>query len=142
MNDIKEIIRVLGFIQEYFGNHADEQEPDSRKELFRDWSEITLDTITLLKAQEQEPHVLPLEELQSIGETWDKNTPPYIWVEILDAPEWYTDDKMWVSYSFVRDTIKIGSEKYNKDNYMKRWRCWNKKPTDDQLKNTPFNESD
>ena len=52
MTDIKEIIRVLGFIQEYFDNHADEQEPDARKELFRDWSEITLDAITLLKARE------------------------------------------------------------------------------------------
>lgn len=52
MTDIKEIIRVLGFIQEYFDNHADEQEPDCRKELFRDWSEITLDAIVLLKAQE------------------------------------------------------------------------------------------
>ena len=52
MNNTKEIIRVLGFIQEYFDNHADEQEPDARKELFRDWAEITLDAITLLKAQE------------------------------------------------------------------------------------------
>lgn len=55
MVDIKEIIRVLGFIQEYFDNHADEQESDCREELFSDWSEITLDAITLLKAQE--PHV-------------------------------------------------------------------------------------
>ena len=55
MVDTKEIIRILGFIQEYFDNHADEQEPDCRKELFRDWSEITLDAIILLKAKEQEP---------------------------------------------------------------------------------------
>lgn len=53
MVDTKEIIRVLGFIQEYFDNHADEQEPDCRKELFRDWSEITLDAIILLKAQDE-----------------------------------------------------------------------------------------
>ena len=50
-HDTKEIIRVLGFIQEYFDNHAYEQEPDCRKELFLDWSEITMDAITLLKAQ-------------------------------------------------------------------------------------------
>ena len=52
MADTKEIIRVLGFIHEYFDNHADEQEPNARKELFRDWSEITLDAITMLKAKE------------------------------------------------------------------------------------------
>lgn len=105
--------------------------------------ELLDDIYELLETREesQEPHVLPLEELKSIGETWDKNTPPYLWVEILDAPEWYTDDMIWVPYSFIRDTIKIGSEEYNKDNYMKRWRCWNKKPTDDQRKNTPW-ESD
>lgn len=95
--------------------------------------------IEAVKAQES--RVLTLEELQSIGETWNKNTPPYLWVEILDAPEWYTDDRMWVPYSFIRDTINVGSEKYNKDSYMKNWRCWTSKPTDDQRKNTPWNKA-
>lgn len=52
MSGIKEVIRVLGFIQEYFDNHADEQEPNKRKELFVDWSDTVLEAITLLKAQE------------------------------------------------------------------------------------------
>lgn len=52
MSGIKEVIRVLGFIQEYFDNHADEQEPNERKELFVDWSDTVLEAITLLKAQE------------------------------------------------------------------------------------------
>lgn len=52
MDNIKEVIRVLGFIQEYFDNHADEQEPNKRKELFVDWSDTVLEAITLLKAQE------------------------------------------------------------------------------------------
>lgn len=52
MIDTKELIRVLGFIQEYFDNHTDEQEPDARKELFMDWSKVVLETIDILKAQE------------------------------------------------------------------------------------------
>ena len=52
MTDRKEIIRVLGFIQEYFDNHADAQETDKRKELFNDWSDTMLEAIALLKAQE------------------------------------------------------------------------------------------
>ena len=52
MTDRKEIIRVLGFIQEYFDNHADAQETDIRKELFNDWSDTMLEAIALLKAQE------------------------------------------------------------------------------------------
>ena len=52
MTDRKEIIRVLGFIQEYFDNHAYAQETDKRKELFNDWSDTILEAIALLKAQE------------------------------------------------------------------------------------------
>lgn len=118
------------------GEHCDIMDSDDALTV----SYAIVDAIAALKAQE--PRVLTLEELQSIGKTWDKNTPPYLWVEILDAPEWYTDDKMWVPYSFIRDTINVGSEKYNKDNYLKRWRCWTSKPTDEQRKNTLWMEGD
>lgn len=63
MSGIKEVIRVLGFIQEYFDNNADEQEPNERKELFVDWSDTVLEVITLLKAQE------PVEPVMDI-DTW------------------------------------------------------------------------
>ena len=83
MIDTKVIIRVLGFIQEYFDNHADEQEPDCRKEMFRDWSEITLDAITLLKAQEAETVDAPKPD-SDIG-CWYDITHNYTLEQVVSA---------------------------------------------------------
>ena len=61
MTNTKELIRVLGFIQEYFDNHAYEQEPNARKELFWDWADTVLEVITMLKAQEPVKPVVDID---------------------------------------------------------------------------------
>lgn len=106
MVDTKEIIRVLGFVQEYFDNHADEQEPDCRKELFRNWSEITLDTITLLKAQEAEAVDAPKPD-SNIG-CWYNITHNYTLEQVVSALK--AQEPMLVKYT----TSTIRCPKCNK----------------------------
>ena len=131
MAERKEIIRVLGFIQEYFDNYADEQETDKRKELFKDWSDTVLETIALLKAQE--PRVMMLEEVKAFE--WD-----YCYLEQERQPG--KEYRMIVGdYALTCITWPcIASMRivHGDDSYGVKWRCWDKKPTDEQRENTPW----
>lgn len=136
MADTKEIIRVLGFIHEYFDNHADEQEPDCRKELFRDWSEITLDTIILLKAQE--PRVLALDEIHGSMAVWLED------VDKADVILAITESEFYALHGLCRCFITSNNRRIAplKREYGIRWRAWTSEPTDEQRKNTPWIEGD
>lgn len=151
MSGIKEVIRVLGFIQEYFDNHANEQEPNERKELFVDWSDTVLEVITLLKAQE--PRVFSLDELKTLSESGEP-----VFVETADgecrwaltSPGLEPPDKDGFRYpgGVLFNAIDVNDEIYDGDFYgMKMpdgrphplaWRAWSSRSSEELRRNTPW----
>lgn len=141
MSGIKEVIRVLGFIQEYFDNHANEQEPNERKELFVDWSDTVLEVITLLKAQEA--RVIKVAKYDD--EIKSPEMDCFTWIEERGREDVYIGTVNRTShmnygeeiYCFIRfwgkskDGIKF-------EDYNKTWRCWTSRPTDAQREATPW----
>lgn len=91
---------------------------------------VVTDAIALLK--EQEPRVMTLEELQAIGAPWDRNTPPYLFVEERSAA-----GSRWMSWGFMRDFVRLWGT-LNAKNYGSKWRVWNLQPTPEQMRETPW----
>ena len=88
------------------------------------------DALALLK--EQEARVMSLEELQAIETPWNRNTPPYLFVERRSPIE-----ARWMSWGFMRDGVKLLGT-MGVQNYGSKWRVWNLQPTPEQMRETPW----
>lgn len=88
------------------------------------------DALALLR--EQEPRVITLEELQAIETPWNRNTPPYLFVEKRSDT-----GSRWMSWGFMRDFVRLWGT-MNVKNYGSKWRVWNLQPTPEQMANTPW----
>lgn len=90
--------------------------------------DLMADALALLKAQE--PKVMTLGDLRSIGSVWELNTPPYLWMEINPSYRWTRG--FWVAWREIYDMIDGLHPTYDADNYQKIWRCLASRPTDEQ----------
>lgn len=89
------------------------------------------DVLVLLK--EQEPRVMTLQELQAIETPWNRNTPPYLWVEGRSA----TTESRWMSWGFMHDCVILPGT-MGVQNYGSKWRVWNLQPTSEQMRDTKW----
>lgn len=96
--------------------------------------QLIRDALALLK--EQEPRVLTLKELQAIETPWNRNTPPYLFVEERSAA-----GSRWMSWGFMRDFVRLWGT-LNVKNYGSKWRVWNLQPTPEQMRDTKWEDSD
>lgn len=78
------------------------------------------------------PRVLTLGDLRDIGSVWELNTPPYLWMDINPAYRWTKG--FWVAWRDIYEMIDGLHPTYNADNYGQIWRCWDKRPTEEQRK--------
>ena len=98
-----------------------------------DWQRV-YDALALLR--EQEPRVMTLEKLPAIETPWNRNTPPYLFVERRSPIE-----ARWMSWGFIHDSVRwLGIMR--KQNYGSKWRIWNLRPTPDQMRDTKWEDSD
>ena len=88
------------------------------------------DTLDVIK--EQEPRVMTLEELQAIETPWNRNTPPYLFVEGRSPTE-----ARWMCWGFMHDFVRLPGT-IGVQNYGSKWRVWNLKPTPEQMRETPW----
>lgn len=95
--------------------------------------QLVTDALALLKGQEA--RVMTLEELQAIGTTWNRNTPPYLFVERRSFAE-----SRWMSWGFMYDFVRLWGT-LNAKNYGSKWRVWNLQPTPEQMRDTPWEET-
>lgn len=94
-----------------------------------DWQRV-YDALALLR--EQEPRVMTLEELQAIETPWNRNTPPYLFVERRSFAE-----SRWMSWGFLHDGVRLHGT-MGVQNYGSKWRVWNLQPTPEQMRETPW----
>ena len=85
----------------------------------------------------QKPRVMTLGDLRDIGSLWELNTPPYLWMEINPTYRWTRG--FWVAWREIYDMIDGLHPTYDADNYLKIWRCWTSRPTDEQMEAIPWN---
>lgn len=88
------------------------------------------DALALLK--EQEPRVMTLEELQAIETPWNRNTPPYLWMENRSGR-----DNRWYPVWDIRECVGMIGTRGNQ-NYGVIWRVWSCRPTPEQMRDTPW----
>lgn len=81
--------------------------------------------------REQEPRVLTLEELKSI-KTWNRNIPPYLWVEDITGR-----DNRWKYWRAIRESLNLPGT-MGVQNYGTVWRVWNLRPTPEQMRETKW----
>lgn len=93
-------------------------------------SVLAADALALLK--EQEPRVMTLEELQAIETPWNRNTPPYLFVEGRSPTE-----ARWISWGFMHDFVRLPGT-IGVQNYGSKWRVWNLQPSPEQMRETPW----
>lgn len=91
--------------------------------------DLMRDALALLR--EQEPRVLTLEELKSI-KTWNRNTPPYLWVEDITGR-----DNRWKYWRAIRESLNLPGT-MGVQNYGTVWRVWNLQPTPEQTRDMPW----
>lgn len=91
---------------------------------------IMKDALDLLNAQM--PRVMTLEELQAIETPWNRNTPPYLFVERRSFAE-----SRWMSWGFLHNGVRLHGT-MGVQNYGSKWRVWNLQPTPEQMANTPW----
>lgn len=84
--------------------------------------------------RETEPRVMTLEELQAIETPWERNTPPYFWMEnrVGGGSFWVR----WPNILYAMIWHKINGNR----TYGSEWRVWNLKPTPEQMEETPWEE--
>lgn len=93
--------------------------------------QLVTDAFDLLR--EQEARVMTLEELQAIETPWNRNTPPYLWVEGRSA----TTESRWMSWGFMHDFVRLPGT-IGVQNYGLTWRVWNLQPTSEQMRDTKW----
>ena len=118
----KQYIRVLRIA----ANHAD----DGMITVSVDEAREIIDLLTV-----QEPRVMTLEELQAIETPWNRNTPPYLFVEKRSPTE-----GRWMSWEFMHDCVILPGT-MGVQNYGSKWRAWNLQPTPEQMRDTPWEET-
>lgn len=95
-----------------------------------DFHRLCADALYLLK--EQEPRVMTLEELQAIETPWNRNTPPYLWMENRSGR-----DNRWYPVWDIRECVgMIGTRGIQ--NYGVVWRIWSCRPSPEQMRDTPW----
>jgi len=80
--------------------------------------------------QSDEPRVMTLDELLTVGDVWKYNTPPYLWMDV--NPDIRLTDGFWVAWRDISNAIRGLNPKYTDENYSTDWRCWTARPTDEQ----------
>lgn len=104
------------------------------------WYDITHNytleqVVSALKTRES--RVMTLGDLRDIGSVWELNTPPYLWMEIIPTYRWTRG--FWVAWCEIYDMIDGLHPTYDADNYLKIWRCWTSRPSDELREATPWN---
>ena len=89
--------------------------------------------IAQLKAPDE--RVMTLEEQQAIETQWNRNTPPYLFVEGRSA----TTESRWMSWGFMHDFVRLPGT-IGVQNYGSKWRVWNLQPTPEQMRDTKWEE--
>ena len=88
------------------------------------------DALALLR--EPEARVMTLKELQAIETPWNRNTPPYLFVEGRSSTE-----ARWMCWGFMRDFVRLPGT-IGVQNYGSKWRVWNLQPTPEQMRETSW----
>lgn len=111
--------KVIKWLAEEAVEHEDEEVRD-------------LAHTALLMLEEQEPRVMTLKELQAIETPWERNTPPYFWMENRVG-----GGSFWVRWPNILYAM-IWHKIYGNRTYGSEWRVWNLKPTPKQMRETPW----
>lgn len=75
---------------------------------------------------------MTLEELQAIETPWNRNTPPYLWMENRSGR-----DNRWYPVWDIRECVSmIGTR--GSQNYGVVWRVWSCRPTPEQMRETKW----
>ena len=93
--------------------------------------DLMRDALALLK--EQEPHVMTLEELQTIETPWNRNTPPYLWLE-----DRFGQNSHWMCWRDIHSVVSSSEGTVWKQNYGSMRRVWTLQPTPEQMRETPW----
>ena len=130
MNDTEKIINGLGEISVFF---FEMYMKEIGGRVYKEYCDVAENAIALLK--EQEPRVMTLSEIEQSEEciVWfeddqfNKNTPyNHAVVDGIDQRNG------WV---WLRTIGNMGlQQRRDYENYGKRWRCWTKRPAEDQRK--------
>ena len=111
----------------FFLSSADTLGSDGRgASLFRKWAKACLDTVYML-----EPRLMELDEIRNAVEP--------VWLEFIGR----TGDWILIRDGKEEDTIRYSDrEAYPYilavKEYNAQWRCWNRKPSEKQTKETPW----
>lgn len=97
------------------------------------------DALTLLKAQQ--PHVLTLEEVEDALDT-------VVWVDRPQIENSSDEYALITAYSRKLKSVELrfidkgrrGWRRWSYEQYGKTWRCWDKRPYDEQRKAAKWNE--
>ena len=87
------------------------------------------DALALLK--EQEARVMTLEELQAIETPWNRNTPPYLWLE-----DRFGQNSHWMCWRDIHSVVSSSEGTVWKQNYGSMRRVWTLQPTPEQMRET------
>lgn len=139
MNDLNGVIEGLKELREYADSKIHQiVSPDnwSVYSRLRDLIDET-DNKALALLKKQEARVMTLEELQAIETPWNRNTPPYLWVEGRSA----TTESRWMSWGFMHDFVRLPGT-IGVQNYGLTWRVWNLQPTSEQMRDTKWEDED
>ena len=85
---------------------------------------LTLNEFKAIHAM-REDHVWPFDAC-----------PPYLFLE--SAIE--KNDFCWISWAVAFDLLMDGYRAYSADNYGEKWRCWTRRPTDEERKAAKWDE--
>ena len=85
---------------------------------------------------------MTLERLMEIyndraNHSWPLNTPPYFIVESNNEAREFCG---WASWSDIKLMLEHSHLRYNRDNYGKTWRCWPRRPTEEERKAAEWDE--
>lgn len=94
-----------------------------------------------VKRAETENRVLTLDEIKQIYSTnknhaWPYDTPPYFFFEAIHGKQ------TWYPWSYVIDMLEGDFMDCTEFNYGITWRCWLRKPTDEERAAAPWKEAD
>ena len=78
---------------------------------------------------------MTLEELQAIETPWNRNTPPYLFVEEKSGTgsRW----TRWMSWGIIHDGMR-SQVTMGVQNYGSKWRVWTLQPTPEQMRDTKW----
>ena len=95
------------------------------------YTRLHTDALALLKAWV--PRVMTLEELQAIETPWNRNTPPYLWLE-----DRFGQNSHWMCWRDIHSVVSSSEATVWKQNYGSMRRVWTLQPTPEQMSETPW----